>query len=259
MIADRRIAKLESALTPTQLVLRWLDEAHGYGSFEACTAALLDVEPDDVPLSRLCREAKRSARAGVRTRALDDLDKAIGIALRETVFRFMLVLRINVVAHDELEKEQIYQGGYPAHLALLAGASRGERGEESHRSWLTVTLQLVLGRLAALEAAEQARLIAEERYLDGRTALFPDAVDAWTASLQTTREMAAMALNLAELDDVKVALEDEDAPSDRVASRLADLIDWSKATALEKLGEGERGLDIARAWLRPRLDPAATP
>lgn len=30
--------------------------------------------------------------------------------------------------------------------------------------------------------------------------------------------------------------------------------DWSEATALEKIGEGERRLSIARAWLPPKLD-----
>lgn len=49
-----------------------------------------------------------------------------------------------------------------------------------------------------------------------------------------------------------------DAPAERVASRLADLVDWARATALEELGEDGRGLAIARAWLGPKLRYEAT-
>jgi hypothetical protein len=45
--------------------------------------------------------------------------------------------------------------------------------------------------------------------------------------------------------------------ADRAAVLLDDLVEWSKATALEKLGKGERGLAIARAWLRPKLDASS--
>lgn len=67
-----------------------------------------------------------------------------------------------------------------------------------------------------------------------------------------------MSLRLAELDRLDLRLEDEEAPAQSVDVALADLVEWSRATALEKLGEGERGLRIARAWLRPRLEPGPT-
>lgn len=139
----------------------------------ACTRALLDVDPRDIPLNRLCREAERCARLNIESRAAADINMAVADGLRQTAFRFLLVQRINAVAHEELEKEQIYQALYSAHLALLAGVADDEREESKYRDWLTISVQIVLARAAALEAQAEARAIAEKRFLDGRIALFP--------------------------------------------------------------------------------------
>jgi len=48
------------------------------------------------------------------------------------------------------------------------------------------------------------------------------------------------------------------AVSARAAELVADLVEPAKATALEKLDEGEHSLAIAVGWLRPKLAPRAT-
>lgn len=156
-----------------------------------------------------------------------------------------------------MEKEHLLQFGYAGHLAFLARASTREVGEDSHRSALAAVAGVIFTRLMELEAVAEARRLAEERYLDGRTVLFPDAAAAWVACLDTTRQMLVAAASLAEFDGVDLATV-EDAAPDRADRLLANLVDWSKATALEKIGEGERGLSIARAWLRPQLHSSPT-
>ena len=85
-------------------------------------------------------------------------------------------------------------------------------------------------------------------------ALFPDAVTAWDAQLRSTEIIADFACRLAELDGVPPAEPaDPEAASVRAAEFVADLVEPAKATALEKLGEGEQSLAIATAWLRPKL------
>jgi hypothetical protein len=249
----RRIAAVEASLTPTQLVLRWIDEAHGHGSIEGSAAALLDIEPRDVPLNRLCREAEYAVRRSVTTRDRREVNKAVAKALRETAFRLMLALRNNVVAHEELRSERLLQFGYPAHLALLAGASGKDMRDDSYRSWMLRALEILLGRVAHLDAIAEARRLAEERYFDGRPVLFPDVRATWDATVSESRDIAAMAVQLAELSDVALP-DDADDESDRVSPLLADLVEHSKATALEKLGDGERGWRIATEWLRTKLD-----
>jgi hypothetical protein len=39
MTAERRLAKIEESLSPTQLVLRWMAEAHAYGDVPAYAIA----------------------------------------------------------------------------------------------------------------------------------------------------------------------------------------------------------------------------
>jgi hypothetical protein len=51
--------------------------------------------------------------------------------------------------------------------------------------------------------------------------------------------------------------QDPDAVSRRTTELVANLVEPSKATALEKLGEGDRALGIATAWLRTKLTPTA--
>lgn len=66
MTAERRLSVIETSLSPTQLVLRWLDQAHAFGDLESCVRSLLDAEAADLPLDRLCREAKSGVLAGLR-------------------------------------------------------------------------------------------------------------------------------------------------------------------------------------------------
>ena len=79
--------------------------------------------------------------------------------------------------------------------------------------------------------------------------------------MKSTVELTAMALRLAALEGLlpdkaedpsldepaKVTPDPED-----VAAVVADLVEPSKATALEKLGEGRRAHAIATRWLRSK-------
>jgi hypothetical protein len=107
MTAGRRLAKIETSLSPTQLALRWLAEAHAYGSLEAYVASLLDMPADQQPIDRLCREAYEGVRAQLRGKPAEQVRRAVNSALRETVFRFELVLRIYVVTRGLLDREAL--------------------------------------------------------------------------------------------------------------------------------------------------------
>jgi hypothetical protein len=74
------------------------------------------------------------------------------------------------------------------------------------------------------------------------------------------RFFAASAVRSAELDGVEPAPADDQAASRaRAAELVADLVEPAKAEALDKLGEGRQALDIAEAWMRSKLGPAAAP
>jgi hypothetical protein len=255
----RRLEKVEAALTPTQLVLRWLAEAHAYGSLVAYVHAILDDPPEDLPLNRLCHEAGATVGAGSRSRVGETPD-SLRQALQATVFRFELVMRINVTALELLDREALVGSVIAGHLALLANEpAKGRLADPAHLERLTMSRDLSLRRVIELHAVQGARSIAEAQYLDGHQALFPDGLRAWDAQVHETERLAVMADRLAELDGLGLSdLDDEEAVAARVPSVLADLVEPSKATALEKLGEDERSLRVATVWLRSKVaGPAA--
>ena len=250
MTLQRRVAAIETSLSPTQLVLRWIAEAHAFGDVPACVASLLEKDPPAVPLDRLAREAIAGARTSMRGKRPELVDAAVRSALRETVFRYELVLRINVVAHDLVDREVLIDAALSAQVALV---THQEKREPKDIEWLGQLRDLLLSRVDELLAVQEARTLAEQRYLDGHAALFPDLARAWEEQIHGTQMIAAIALRLAEIHGVAPAAPpDPDALPQRTAELVADLVEPAKAEALDKLSEGRQALGIAASWVRAK-------
>jgi len=261
MTQERRLDKLEDSLSPTQLVLRWLAEAHAFGDIEPYTASLLAQDPPTAPLDRLAREATREARAANRGKRPELVDTAVRSALRETVFRFELVMRIYVTTHELLDREFLIHALFASQLAMLASDERRERlRDDFHLQRLEQCRRLSLFRVDELLASQDARVAVEARYLNGHPALFPDIAAAFESQLRASQEVAATAVRLAELDGLPPAtLTDPEALSRRTAELVADLVEPAKSDALEKLGEGRQALGIAAGWVRAKLAASGAP
>jgi hypothetical protein len=145
------------------------------------------------------------------------------------------------------------------HLAMLASEDRREPLERDwHGRRLDQCRSLTLFRVDELLAAREARTTVETRYLDGHPALFPDVAAAFEKQLKSSKEVAATAVRLAELDGLPPASPaDPEALTARTAELVADLVEPAKAEALEKLGDGERAFGIAAGWVRTKLAVAA--
>jgi hypothetical protein len=256
MTLVRRLAAAETSLSPTQLVLRWLDEAHAFGDLESYVRSQLAEPSSEGPLDRLAREAASGVRVSLRGKRPEVVGAAVASALRETVFRFDLVVRILVTTHELLDREGLIEAALSARLALLTTEGRATRRRDTRYLERFATLRsLLLFRVAELRAARETRSAVETRYLAGHTALFPDEVKAWGEQLKNTETLADVGCRLAELDGVPPA-EPPDHPeagAARITELVADLVEPAKTTALEKLGEGERAQGIAISWLRPKL------
>lgn len=258
MTLARRVTALEATLSPTQLVLRWLAEAHSHGSLTAYVAAILDDEPEDFPLNRLCREAVAGARAGTGKRAREQTEAAVRAALQQTVFRFELVLRINITTLELLDKQGLVDAVLCGHLAMLAsGHPPIAAGGPAVAEQLGSSRDLALRRVGELHACQEARSLVESRYLDGHPALFPDGFQEWEEQVAATERLAVMADRLSELDGAaRPSFDMPDAIAARVPSAVADLVEPAKVTALEKIGEGDRAIRIATSWVRGRAPKA---
>ncbi|MGA2513902.1 MAG: hypothetical protein ABSG37_09830 [Candidatus Limnocylindrales bacterium] len=261
MTAERRLAALETSLSPTQLVLRWLTEAHGFGDIESYVASLFAADPPVAPLDRLAREAAHGARTAMRGKRPELVDAAARSALRETVFRFELVMRINVAAHELLDREELISALFASQLAMLLHEEGDKhQPDESHLHRLELCRRLTSLRLTELLASREARSSVETRYLDGHAALFPDIALAFEEQLKTSQEIAVSAVRAAELDGVEPAPpEDPDALKARAGQLVADLVEPAKSEALDKCGEGRQALDIAAGWVRNKLAVTSAP
>jgi hypothetical protein len=189
------------------------------------------------------------------------VDAARRSALRETVFRFELVIRINVAAHELIERETLLETIFASQLALLlTDQSKQRLADESYLHRLGECRDLTALRVNELLATAEARSSVEARYLDGHSALFPDVASAFDEQLRRSQELAVMAMHLTELDGLAPAEPDDPgAVTVRASQLVADLVEPAKSMALEKLGEGRPALDIANAWLRQKFAVAAVP
>jgi len=252
--AERRLDKVEAALAPTQRVLAWLDEAHAWGTLSAYVDSLLDKSPDDFPINRLADDAARATRSALRGKPAETVGIAVRKAVRATVFRFHLVLRINVVAHETIDRETLIYVAMAGQLALLGQDVRPERlSDDGHLTRLGQWRDLAMARVDHWLAVQQARSMAEERYLEGRAALFPDAAADEAERLKASMELAVMADATAEHDGLNPFEPTEpDVKAARARLLVADLVEPARATTLEQFDEARRGLEIATAWLRSK-------
>jgi hypothetical protein len=258
MTAERRLAAVEAALTPTELVVAWLEEAHAFGSLEAAVWALL-AEPSPVPpADRLARAAADGARTQAKGKPAEERTKAIDTAVKETVFRFRLVLQIITVSCELLDRQLLLDGLFGARLSLLlTTAQHIAKADPGHLADLVELRDLIVGRVDELLAAGRAREAVEERYLAGHPALFPDRQAEWTEQLGSIQRLGAVAIGLTEKVGVPPpsSLGPEVAAA-RVERLVADLVEPARVEALEDLGEGQRAFGIATNWVRGKLDIA---
>ena len=255
MTLERRLDGIEKNLSPAQLVLRWLAEVQSFADLESYVASLLVQDRPVPPLDRLAREAIACARASNRGKRAEAVSAAVRTALRETIFRFELVMRINVPAHELLDREALIDAALSANLALVF--NHDERQADPKRlEHLARLRDLIACRVSELHAAAEARSIVQERFLDGHDALFPGVSAEWDDRVKTTAVIADMAIRMAEIDGAPAKPDpDPEALSRRAAELFADLVEPAKSEALQALDEGQRALEIAAGWVRTKLSP----
>jgi hypothetical protein len=260
MTTERRIAAVEAALTPTELVVAWLTEAHAHGGVDAFVRSTLAEEDYLPPINRLAHAAADGARVRLKGKPRDEIDRAADQAVRETLFRFHLALRINAVCHDILEREQLLAALFSTRLALLTAGLARKRAHESERSEVEQLRDLVILSTRSFRAVGAAREEVERRYLAGHPALFPDDATRWVEQFRTSETIERLVIRQAELDGVPDALlPPPEAFADRVAHYVADFAEPAKVSALEDLDEGRQALGIATSWLRGKLGSQAAP
>jgi hypothetical protein len=253
MTTARRLGALEASLSPTELVLRWLAEAHSYDNWESYMRALLDVDPGDFPMDRLTREARTSAQQRSRGRPREEAERAVRTAVIDAGVRFQIVLNVNVRSQDFLDREALVNAALTAHVGLAVNCSE-ERLKAEPLRMLVQARDLLFRRVNELHAFETARTTVEARYFDGTTVDFPAVRRAWAEQRTLSETTAVMAMHIAELDGAETVPPDDQAAFDaRVEQIAADLVEPARSKAYDELGDGRRAIELAVRWLRPKL------
>jgi hypothetical protein len=253
---ERRLAKIEAALGPKELVLRWLAEAHAHDDFTAYTRAIYAIGPEGLPLDRLINETIDWIEATQRGVPRDDRDDRRQKALRQVLFLFYLVMRTIERTQDLLDRELLLEGLISAPLGLAAiDIEDGKRSAvPTHARRLESIRTMALARLAEWRALGIARSRVEAKYLDGHSALFPATSRDWAEQLERIKTLAGFAERLAEIDGLDPSPpEDPDAFAVRVEQLVDDLVELARVKAFDEMGEGRRAASIAIRWLRPML------
>ena len=245
----RRLASLEADSDATDRVVRWLEEAHAYDDFQAYTDAMVAGGLDRLPMDRLPYEAVQAVRIrkGPPGR---DVQQEIDAALRAVPFRVHLVLRIIETTMATLDRETLLHG----YLMALAALSETDGDDRGPTLSLDRVRDLMMGRVGELLALQEAREIAERRFLGGHTALFPATARAWAEQVHDSQMSAVLTLRFAELDGFPDAAEERPGlpPEGRVERCTADLVEVARIETLSDLNEGPAALVRMQAWYRPR-------
>ncbi len=263
MTAGRRLARLGGALSPKAATVLWLAEAYQFGSLPAYVDWLIDQPISAAPLERLPDQVRAAALAATRGLPREAVRGAARQAVRDAIFLVELVLRLNVAAEETTRMEGLRYGALFWEMRAISAEAQLERGAEGTGGRRPISRRAAAWRaavadwLTSLAAAEEARLLLERRYLDGRGALFPDLA----RDGETLRETGA---RLAALGDALPALRDDGsrrkglqdrtprrtAVAGQAAAQAACLADAARAAALDLLGDTQGAVAIAERRLR---------
>jgi len=259
--AERRLAKLEGALSPKAATLLWLAEAHQFGSLPAYVDWLIDQPISAAPLERVPEQARAAAVEALSGLPREVVREASHQAVRDAVFLVELVLRLNSVAEEAIRTEGLRHAALfwemraiSAEAQLEAAASSRAAREGRTARW-AAWRAAVASLLGDLYAAEERRAHLERRYLESATTLFPDLA----ADRLRLREEVERLAGLGALVAVTTAGVDVARHRRRPSSRRAEIdLHQLRAAALEGAPEEAASLlDAARAAALDVLGDAA--
>ena len=91
----KRLDDLDDYLSPTEIVLRWLQEVSRMGSWQEYAASLRDSTETETPLERLTGQARRAAVRSTEGMSQDTIDKTVREYVRDVVYLLNLYVRVN--------------------------------------------------------------------------------------------------------------------------------------------------------------------
>ena len=263
MTAQRRLARLEGALSPKGATLLWLAEAQQFPTLSAYVGWLIDQPEEAAPLWRVPEQAETAIRAVMRGQPREAVQGAVRQTIRDAVFLVELVIRLNLAAEEAIRIEGLRYAALFWEMRALTAEAELEGGADGPGARRPVARRAAAWRAAvadwlmSLSVADEARLLLERRYLDGHGVLFPALARDWDSLRETCMRLAALADALLALGDGRSRTRSpqnlssrRSAIGSRAQAQAACLADTAREAALDLLGDTERAVAIAERRLR---------
>ena len=164
---NKRLDNLGDHLSPTEIVLRWLQETLKFGSMNELGEALA-AKPDSAwPLFRLTDEAERAATASMPDMPQDKIDARVWEYVRDVVLLWHLHLEVNGRISDQLRSA----AGPIAFLLSELGSQLRERAglSDARDACRDLPYPLDAETAAAVEAALEHRVVSWNCLRDAET------------------------------------------------------------------------------------------
>lgn len=198
-VARRRLKRLESALTPNGVVLRWLAEAKAHGSMVAYFEALAAGPGGQSPYERFLELLEPAFDALVPPGSNAEVQQAGVLAVRQADFRFFLITRLNLYAAERVPLLMATAITNSELLdALRAGPADSKASGDADpardgrwQAWLERAEWL----LGEMYTDDIARVIIEECYLGGIGSLFPDVAERALLALSLSKVTTELGLD----------------------------------------------------------------
>ena len=104
----RRIEKLETALTPKQAFILWLQEAHSFNGIKEYVKSLKDQPANAAPIPRLTDQVEEAVKRTPKGRPREEIDKAVRQAYKDVLFLLFLHRQVKQVNGKKSSEERHY-------------------------------------------------------------------------------------------------------------------------------------------------------
>ncbi len=257
-----RLDRIESSLTPTEAVVKWMDEAHEHGSLREFALSIVRQPDTKAPLYRLREFVIPGLEQRLKGKPPDEKNRRIHQALKDIAFLYYLQLEVNTRVTAET-RAWLLTAVLISKAWLNSGSSPGEtdQGIDDEGSWRSSAQRFI----HELYVYDRAAYVVGDAYFNGRPVLFPDAAE-------TLQDLIGRIETLIEMDhqDVKTGngkcrartriidlykikeLAQEDAKH-----LVGEIVVMAKAEALEICGENQDSALLVKNYLEAGLGGAA--
>jgi hypothetical protein len=255
--ADRRLAKLERAMSPGEAVLAWLVEAQQFPSLEDHVRAIAALPVEAAPLSVIGERIEAAVRASLKGQPPDTVRDAVRRAIGDGAFLFSLALQLNVEALEFARLEGLrataavfWMGSLLGGTACPRAPAADARTYERELAGAWALWQTVVDRLTFdVRVENEARASLQRRFFAGHDVFFADASQAWAEHVDLVERLAGLADTLVTNGGSKSPrrsnrTEAGRSVTERVAERVARLADDARVRAYEIMGDRPRAVAI---------------